>query len=420
MGNQALSLGADETRVTTLLALGAGHPVSCLYKEPDTGLLVVGSADGASRLLFPSYKPATSTAQRNHGADLEASVAQAAETEEFRSLVLRPRANEAVRSAYIDVQDGLLFLAIGDACVQVFNLRKLRPQDPDQPEQGLHHEMYAYGRMHTFGACVNAYILHHERHFLLALRRSVSIYELRFPRAQRLGHDGSKMTVHDEQQTSNRHKNRLTEVLDPAQAGTAEDEMLQVEQDDIDVTVSLNCLPCSFDGRHAVFLKTDKYGEFTIEVRDWSDDTRSVVRAIVVKRRPLDVILPESIQVCGDILLAVLNLRTIVAWSVATGQELFRAQSGDGDLIATRLLCRGFVAEGSNGAPLVISMSRAGALTLWSGAQPLQAMRLPSQVARFRLSGPYFLEPEISKEATGFTLRSLVYNDDTGVHMLTL
>mmetsp|Transcript_19811 Transcript_19811/g.38827 ORF Transcript_19811/g.38827 Transcript_19811/m.38827 type:complete len:425 (+) Transcript_19811:436-1710(+) len=420
--NSSVESDVEDTRqVFTLLAFGAGHPVTCVHRNHETGLILVGNANGASQLLFPVLKSGAqqqglSTAPRD-SSDLEnGSASQTNFTpREYRSLLLRSRSNEAVRAAYIDANAGMLFIAIGDACVQVFDLKNLRLQDPDHPEHGIRHEMYAYGRMHTFGACVNAFVLHYQRHFLLILRRSVSVYELCFPcvpNSSKSASGASSSSPRSGVPQAGGHTDRLGELLDPSDDG----ERITVEQHDTSLTFSANTVPCSFDGRYVVVIRTDEYGEFNIEVRDWDAPGKDLIRSIPLYRRPLDVLIPEAVQVSGDKLIAVINQRTIVGWSVSSGQELFRCATQKSDLIVTNLYnptkdCEEFI---------IVSIDRKGKVILWAADNPLQTIQVPSHFATFDMSGPYYLEPDLTETSNGtYVLSSLVFNDDTGVHMLT-
>lgn len=509
----------------TLLTCAADAPVTCLHVGVRTGIIVVGRANGAVLMVFPRRPPARGDAVAGAQAQTHAvgEVNQnGGETggsdSEYRHVVLRKNSVEAIRTAWLDEAHGLLYVTVGDAHVLVWELAALAGLDSARPELGAHCEVFACNRAHTYGACVNAFLLQHERTLLFVFRSSVTLYQLDFaaPGADASAAGSGQQIANANGSTSvNAHANGAptpapAPTLTPAPAlqtapgngagpgaaaalvpltsfpilsGSAPShpassvgpapaehglrQRQQPAQSEVSMTTSAQTVPLSFDGRFLVSLRSERPGEYFVELRDWSTPRKSMSRVMRLQS-PLGAskLAPFAVQTCGDVLMAVEHLDRVSTWSADSGKPIHRARRalhGLGSRIVAAVLCcpvpdlppharsasepgiepgmepgmePGGAGERSGPAGYTghesvaaVSVASDGSVVLSRHGAVLQRSQLPKERAHFALGGPYWLQPTFrfgvpAGKATGKAdgelvplLERLVYSDDVGVHV---
>mmetsp|Transcript_12054 Transcript_12054/g.25927 ORF Transcript_12054/g.25927 Transcript_12054/m.25927 type:complete len:308 (+) Transcript_12054:908-1831(+) len=261
-------------------------------------------------------------------------------------------------------------------------------------------EKYAFDRIHSFGTCVNSYILQYKLEIVLGIRNSTAVYSMKFP----------EETEEAEEQGENSPtgNGRLVDRLKEAQAACKRVEPVQKE---ISLSTSSNAIPIHFDGDNLIILKREKTREFQVDIRDWSTDDLHLVNTIKISAGVFNQLSPYSVQSCGDALFAVVNFTDMTFWNISSGQVLFGGVLKGGHARGTKIiaarLCR---------PDLLVSLGADRSVVVWDQGRPIQRIKLPSKVCHFILDGPYFLEPIFDDKV----LVRLWFNDDTGVHHLTV
>jgi hypothetical protein len=189
------------------------------------------------------------------------------------------------------------------------------------------------------------------------------------------------------------------------------------------LATSANFHPCSYDGKHVAFLGSERLGEYSIEVRDWTLDECPVIRKIVMRRGLVNAVAPQFVQCLGEWLLAVTDLSTVRIWSLRTGQTLYRLE-GHGrhaKIVAASLVRPPELERRAVFDALVLSLAQDGSLVLWREGRAAQRLQLPRSRAHFALGLVYFIHPLLRVAPSGeLELDRLIYNDDTGVHVALL
>jgi len=431
---------------STLLTLPPDEAISCLYEHADSGLVVIGSANGAVRLLFPRNSgDGAPTSNGVHPDQVAVQVGEKAEPVDYSYVLLRNRSAEAVRTAYIDAKTGRLLVSVGDVNVLVWDLANLQPTHAGV---GAKCEVYAFDRHHAYGTCINSFLFQHEREFLLVIRNSVNVYWLRFDKhAWTSDSPAVQQQLLQQEQQQKGHPDSRKEssislgeddaelarsVLAPASAVTrftgpsgAVREL--PEQGSDKLTTPVNTVPTAFDGKRIIFLRCDKPGEFLVDVRDWQDEDKAVLRTITIRCSLVNTVTPFGLHSIGDFLTGVVNFNTIKLWSIRTGRELYslKGHAHLSRVLAVRLvdppprLGRAQPAP-SDDSVLIVSLGNDKVVVVWQDGRVLQRVALPARCAHFGMEGPYFLQPRFHRDSSTeeVTMTSLLFNDDTGAHVL--
>ncbi len=448
----------EEDSSVTLLVFGLNECTSSLYVGERSGLVAVGSANGAVRLVFPALdRDSGGSGQPGDG---ETAVPVRGSSRKFEFICLRSRSSEGIRSIYIDEDSGRLVATAGDSNVFVWDLTDLTPIGTSEPQgshvvsQDAQCDLYAFDRTHTLGSCNNAFILQHERTVTLIVRNSVTMYTLKFPQGawpsleKRQAQLNNGITAHASAKTSSKTSDnkedgasvdRLGELgtgtnspkLASAARGSSLDQRVAPTHEESNVTTPINCVPCHFNGRHMVLLKQNDPGVFLLQIRDWDTEDKALVREIVSKRTAFNWLTPTCIQCLDDFVMAVVHFNTVRLWSIHTGKELYSLK-GHGHL--SRIVCAKLcwprpadpdlhkadkLQDGDESrVPYVVSIATDKRVFVWRNGRAVQNLPLPKGKANFALGVPYFMEPRFAQSDDGeWRLVELYFNDDTGVHV---
>lgn len=403
-----MTAGVTSARSRTLFVAGCNESVSSLYVSPNSGLIVVGSAHGAVRLIFPA-------SDSSWGGDQ-------VESEAFECVLLRAKSNEGIRTAYIDESSGRLVATAGDSTVFVWNLADLR-KAVDGDEAAC--DVYAFNRTHSLSLCNNAYLLQHKLAVVLVFRNSVTAFTMRFPEHGWLedeysdqGDAGSSSAAADKTCNLTHTKSSLLTRVEPNQEESA-------------ITVPNNCHPCSFDGTNVTFIRSNTPGVYLIEVVDWSTQEKPVVQTITIKRSVFNWLTPTSIQSLGDFCLAVTGFNTVKVWSIQSGKLLYQLKGHNhlSRIVSARLIHpiidsskQDQASALKSNSPFIITLATDRQAFVWRDGSVVQKIALAPTKTNFHLGGPYFIEPTFSALVSDdsqivWTLSRLIFNDDTGVHV---
>jgi len=339
----------------TLDTFSGDGPLSALFVHKESGLILVGTMNGAVRLYFPDTQ-----------IDAEKVL--------FKYIVLRNRANESVRTLFL--KDGMVYAAIGDLGMAVWDLRRLQEKvnDTSSNYSGANCEMFGFDRVHSHGTCTNSFLFQNELVFSLVIAKGTNVYRMNFG---------------------------------------ATSESQQPFRDDFEFSIPFDCLPCDLTKKYFTQLKCQEKRIYTIQVLDWESPERESVFSVEVKGSLFNDITPYSIQTCRDYLMAVVDLKVIYIWNIKSRKLLHKCSNHkmNCSIVAAR-----FYEYSDQRDPLVISVGTDGLMNVLDDGKVVQSISLPDKLSNFSLEGPFFIEPLLT--TTDRKLTQVLFNDDTGIHML--
>jgi len=428
----------------TLKAFGIGDPLTSFSLDANTGIILLGTADGAVYMAFPRSRSVPSAATlgedvKAHDKTEEVAIDMNVNQCQYDLMVLRKRTKEGIRALSLDEKNARVIAVAGDVAIMAWNLHKLETITLADGSTEAKCEMFVFNRQHTFGTCSNAFLFIHKVEVVLVIQRSISAYSLIFP-------DGDLGAKCDPVQEEHLAPSTTGEVGEASIADVEiEDAMnspmvsaasavasaashahsrvgnrAQPEQKEFNLTTPPHSIPSAFSGDHLVFVTGKSPGEFLIEVRAWGTEENPIVRTFTVKRAMLDAVPPYAVQCCGDFIMGVVNLSVLCLWSIKSGEQL-HALTGHkfGSKIVSARLVIPREDLGVNRLPVLLSIGTDGRLLVWQDGVLVQSLRLPKAKRHFALGVPYFLEPTLARNTDSgkVQVKDLVWNDDTGVHI---
>lgn len=381
--------------VITLLKASVDDPVTCLMAHPLSGIVAMGSAAGSVRMAFPKFDQEHAQSSEagggtesngEGGGDLEEGknngespsgeskkgvIEQikftiSANPDSTTSLlpismvVLCRRAEEAIRSIYINDEDDSLYAVSGDVSVLRWDLRNLESDVPFI--KGAKHTRIQVNIFHAYNSCPRTAVAQSGRTIVWLTEGNPKSHLMVLPENYR---------------TPNPNINFDT-MMEPLPVNRDDQDV--ITQDSLQRKVSfpwqIDSIAYSFRNNRLCWLWSDReMGGWTINVYDWNQ--RKDLRTIPIKKGDSKGLHPWGVSCVENDVIGIISGKIVNLWDCTSGALVQSFSDWHSSDIVSIYLDR--VNQGETYQLLILTISQDGRIVRWM-SNPIAGLAYASSI----------------------------------------